>query len=312
MQRKQVITGFAVAGALMLTGTACASSGGSGGSGKGPDGGASSSDAAAAGARAQSLTLLAKMTAPQAVAQTSKAVSSKKSAKMHMTLTSPALNETADGAVAFGAPPKMDMTMSMSSTNAQLAPVYSQLGKMEVRLIGPVGYVDMSHSPQIAAALQGKKWLKLDFAKVEQIPELKSFAFMKDMLKDNDPSTKLDSLQAAPDLKLVGTEQHNGVQALHYSGTVAPEDVVKATGTGLTQADLDSMRATMQQAGVTKVSYELWVDGTGLPVEIKFSEDSNAGTISGDITYSDWGAPLSVTAPPADQTADIVDMIKQQ
>jgi hypothetical protein len=313
MQRKRVVSEVAAAAVLMavaVTSTACSSSGTAGGSGDiGKPAAAPGGDAGA-----QGLTLLAKMTAPQAVATSSKAVSSKQSAKVHLTLTMPTLSETLDGTVGFGAALKMDTTMSMKAgtgSDPQVAAGLSQMGTMGVRMLDSVAYMEMGKNPQIAAALQGKTWVKLDFANLDQIPALKSMSFVKDVTKNTNPAAKLDTLLAAPDLKMVGTEQHNGVQTLHYSGTVSLDDMLKASaaGTGMTQQDLDDARTAMQKAGVTKTGYDVWVDGGDLPVEVKFSEDTSAGAVSGDLTYSDWGTPVSVTAPPADQTVDFVKLM---
>jgi hypothetical protein len=70
--------------------------------------------------------------------------------------------------------------------------------------------------------------------------------------------------------------------------------------------------ATAKQQGVTNTSYDVWVDADGLPVEVKFSEATSAGTVQGDVVYSDWGTPVSITAPPANQTVDLAQLIKQQ
>lgn len=305
MHKNRAVSLCTVTVAVMAAATACASSGtvGAGTQAGGGSGGGS----------AQSMTLLAKMTAPQAVAAASKAVASKQSAKVHMTLKTPTLDETADGAIAFGSHLAMDVQVSMASSDAQTNSAMSQLGRMEMRMTDMAGYLDMGNSAQMMSALQGKRWMKIDFNNLAGVPMLSNFAYMKDIGKNNDPSIKLKGLLASPNLKKVGEEQRNGVQTLHFAGTLAVDEVAKASaGYGLTQQDLDSMESTMKQAGITSTSYDVWVDGSGLPVEIKFSENANLGTISGDISYSDWGTSVSVTAPPADQTVDIADLLKSQ
>jgi hypothetical protein len=301
MRQNRIIPVFVVVAAV---GTACSSSGTAGSAQAGDSGGASG----------QAITLLAKMTAPQAVAASTKAVAAKQSAKVHMTLTLPTMDEDASGAMSFGSSLAMDLTVTMSSSNPQAGAALSQMGQMEMRMTGMVAYLNMGNSQQLAAALQGKKWMKIDFNNLSGVPILSNFSFMKDMGKNNDPSMKLKGLLASPNLKKVGQEQRDGVQTLHFAGTVDPTDLLKTSvGSGLTQQDLDSIAATTKQAGVTSTTYDVWVDGNGLPAEIKFSEDTNAGGVSGDITYSDWGStPVSVTAPPADQTVDIAQLVQQQ
>ncbi|NUR59829.1 MAG: hypothetical protein HOV87_14335 [Catenulispora sp.] len=308
MQHKRGISGFAAVAVVALAGTACSSSGTTGATG-----GTTGSDPAAAGAHTEALTVLAKMPAPQAVAQTTKTVSAKKSVKVHMTMKSPTLNETADGSMSYGGAAKADLTMSMSSDSPQVGPLFEQMGQMEMRMDGTVAWLNMGHSAQMKAALQGKAWVKMDFAQIAGDPQLKSFSFLKDVLKNNDPGAQLHALLASPDLKLAGTEPHGGVQTLHYAGDLSADDLTKmVAGATLTQDDVNAIKDTLQQAGVTKASYDVWIDGDGLPVAVKFSEDTKVGTVSGDLTYRDWGAPVTVTAPPADQTADILSLLNGQ
>jgi hypothetical protein len=301
MRHNRITSVFTVAAAVTVAATACASSGTTG-AGKSGDGDS-----------AQAMTLLAKMSAPQAVAASSKAVASKQSAKVHMTVRAPAVNEDADGSMSFGSSLGMDLTVQMSSSNPKTSAAFSQMGKMEMRMSGLVAYMNVGDSQQMMSALGGKPWMKIDFANLSGVPMLSSFSFLKDMGKNNDPSAKLKSMLASPQLKKVGEEQRNGVRTLHFSGDVSATDLVKGSaGSGLTQQDLDSLSQTAKQAGVTSTTYDVRVDGNGLPVEIKFSENTNAGAVSGDISYSDWGTPVTVTVPPADQTVDIVQLLKSQ
>jgi hypothetical protein len=312
MHHNRTISVFAVAAAVTVAAAACASSGttGSGQAGKAANSGAAGDSGAAS---AQAMTLLAKMPAPQAVEASTKAVAAKNSAKVHMTVTSPALSETADGTMSFGSSLAMDLTMQMSSSDAQTGAALSQMGKMEMRMTGLVAYVNLGDSQQMVDALQGKQWMKIDFNHLDGVPGLSNFAFVKDLGKNNDPSTQLKAMLASPDLKKVGQETRNGVQTLHFSGTVAANDMLKASAAGgLTQQDLDSLSATAKQAGISKTDYDVWVDGNGLPVEVKFSEETKTGTVAGDVGYSDWGTPVSVTAPPADQVVDIVQALKSE
>lgn len=306
MRQNRIIPVFVVVAAVAAAGTACSSSGTTGsaqGGGSGGSGGLGDSG--------QAITLLAKMTAPQAVAASTKAVAAKQSAKVHMTLTLPMMKEDASGAMSFGSSLAMDLTVRVSSTDSQVGAALSQVGQMEMRMTGMVAYMNMGDSQQLAAALQGKKWMKIDFNNLSGVPGLSSFSFMKDMGKNNDPSLQLKGLLASPNLKKVGQEQRDGVQTLHFAGTVDAADLLKASvGSELSQQDLDSLTAAAKQAGVTSTTYEVWVDGDGLPVEIKFSENTSAGAVSGDLTYSDWGTPVTVTAPPADQTVDIAQLVQ--
>lgn len=66
-----------------------------------------------------------------------------------------------------------------------------------------------------------------------------------------------------------------------------------------------------------KLPAELWLDTTNRP--LRFTIDLTPGypatpavaAIKGTTDYRDWGDPADITAPPADQVADISELIKK-
>jgi hypothetical protein len=44
-------------------------------------------------------------------------------------------------------------------------------------------------------------------------------------------------------------------------------------------------------------------------VELKFAAKTTAGTSTGDMKLSDWGAPVSVGAPPASEVYDMTSAL---
>ncbi|RZS34021.1 hypothetical protein EV193_110171 [Herbihabitans rhizosphaerae] len=90
--------------------------------------------------------------------------------------------------------------------------------------------------------------------------------------------------------------------------TMAAVDVGRLTGriragtvTRSTSEPLDGRPATHHTIEVPDtVVYELWVDGDGLPLRLVRGEDPKATPALGiTITFSGWGEPVTVEAPPA-------------
>ncbi|OII61771.1 hypothetical protein BJP40_30630 [Streptomyces sp. CC53] len=55
---------------------------------------------------------------------------------------------------------------------------------------------------------------------------------------------------------------------------------------------------------------EVWVNGDGCPVKMDAGMESAQGTVKVTAEYSDYGTEAAVTAPPADETVDLVKMLE--
>jgi hypothetical protein len=68
------------------------------------------------------------------------------------------------------------------------------------------------------------------------------------------------------------------------------------------------LRQLISGSGVTMpatIVYDVWINSTNLPIRVAFTENvTRAGTatkVTVDMTYTQWGAPVRIQAPPADQ-----------
>ncbi|WP_370961878.1 hypothetical protein [Amycolatopsis sp. cg9] len=66
-----------------------------------------------------------------------------------------------------------------------------------------------------------------------------------------------------------------------------------------------------QQPSPAKVPAQLWLDAAARPV--RFAVDFSAGPAAakGTTDYRDWGKPVDIPAPPADQVVDGVELLKK-
>jgi len=119
------------------------------------------------------------------------------------------------------------------------------------------------------------------------------------------------ALLAAEDVKKVGREDVRGVSATRYSGTV---DVTDPTGrnSALDAEQLTALKEQLSAAGVTTQTVDIWVDKDDLLVKKSERGETAAGAFSTTVFSSDYGTGVSVEKPPAADTVDFKEILKQQ
>lgn len=142
-------------------------------------------------------------------------------------------------------------------------------------------------SPLFAVVLPtGKTWLKLDLAK-----EAKSQGLSLNTLLSQDPTKTLSSLQSLRAANVVGTEQVDGVSTTHYRATIDPSKLPGASAAGVSQPGV----------------YNVWVGDDGYVHRMRDRVVTGTGAKKAIVNLtadlSDFGKPVTVTLPPAGQTA---------
>lgn len=146
-------------------------------------------------------------------------------------------------------------------------------------------------SPLFAAVLGGKKWLKVDLRNPP-----KSLGAAASALASQDPSAALAQLKALTGLEEMGTATIDGVDTTRYRGRV---DVSKLPA---------ESAAVVRSSGATFGPVDVWVGSDGYVHRVRVPTTAAAGgqkvetTLS--MTLSDFGKQVSVTVPPASETAD--------
>ncbi|WP_051966713.1 hypothetical protein [Kitasatospora mediocidica] len=242
------------------------------------------------------------VTVADAMSQSTKATARYTSVKIKMSENIHArgqdVSTTGSGAMSWQ-PIAVDMTMTMPQFAAQLGGD----GSMRMLMSGTTMYMNMGDAA--AAKLGGKHWMKMDLSALGASGQ--AMADQMNSNSSNDPATQLKLFTSSPDIKRVGQETVDGVQATHYSGTV---DITKLAATQ--DPSLKSLLSQSTKLGLTTMNVDLWVNDQSLPVRMHESTASTA-TTQLDVTadYSDYGTtPVTVTAPPAGDTKDLSDMLK--
>jgi hypothetical protein len=238
----------------------------------------------------------------QAVSKTT----TSKSAKFHMSITETVgplgpLTMTADGAT-DNTNHTATMTMDLSAV-AQLAG--SQAGspadwKASVILDGTTEYMQLPVLTKLVPG--GKPWIKLD---LDQLAKLKGvdFSQLLQVAGQQDPTQALQWLQSVGNVQKVGEEQVDGVDTTKYSGTLDPQKIAaKFAGAGL--------GTMLTQMGTTPIPVTVWVDGDGYVRKLDESLQAGPASVKLEATLSDFGTKVDVNPPPADQTTDLLQLLK--
>ncbi|HEY4456725.1 MAG TPA: hypothetical protein VGN81_20605 [Pseudonocardiaceae bacterium] len=180
---------------------------------------------------------------------------------------------------------------------------------METRTIDGVEYLHMPS--ELSAQSKTKPWVKLDLNKAVQ----DKFGASLSQLgggASNDPSQILSYLQG------VGSDVHNdgpatvdGTATTHYTATMSVDALAQKEH--LSQDTVSTLEAAIGKT----MTMQLWIDGQNRLRQMSYGQTMNpaalggagsdVGPITADMTMklSDFGTPVNVSAPPADQVTDL-------
>jgi hypothetical protein len=264
------------AAALLVLGLAACGSSSDGG----PTAAGSASRSASATPTAQTgSALFADMTKATAQAQ---------SARTTFTTTVGRQAIRGSGSFRFGDTPAADMTVTVPGQ-----------GKLRVVLVGRTGYLGL---PKAAGLPAGKHFLKIDGKGDNPVDKL--FGPILTQLQGSfDPGDNLSLLKGATTVTPAGTEQVDGVSTTKYTATV---DLAKVAAQA--EGPLAQQYKALSGAGVHTMHYTLWVDGQNLPRKFATSVPTKQATIAATGTYTDWGKPVTISAPKPSEVADSGDL----
>lgn len=225
----------------------------------------------------------------------------KKSAHFTMDMNMGMASSTGEGQGFFdGENTKMAMTMSMDM---------SAMGQgnmdIEMRLLDNSMYMKMPNMPGMDSS---KPWIKMDLDQASGASGMD----MSKMMEQNDPTKALEMLKDSGDITSTQESEVNGVPATKYTIDVDVEKLMSQYGNGMDQM-LDT-----QNMQLNTLPVEVWISDEQLPLRftMKMGELMNKAMESSGqpmpegmnfdnahvtMTYSDWGEPVTIEAPPASE-----------
>ncbi|MFH8350350.1 hypothetical protein [Streptomyces sp. NPDC018045] len=257
-----------------------------------------------------------KNTPVQALTAAYEKTAAAKSAKVSMTMSVPAAvkggGETRISGVMGWNPLVMDVTVSESKPGAAAA----DAEKNHMIWADDVIYMDLQAGMgQQVDGLGDKKWAKIDLkAAAAESGNGKLAQQMTAGLQDmnQDPAQQLAMLLNSRDLKDLGSAEVNGQKAEHYRGSLTVQEALKGRKTMelFTPEEREKLLANMGKVGIKGYDYDVWVNGEAYPVKMDLRMKTPQGTMNISSNYSDYGTKASVKAPPAQETADLIQMLK--
>lgn len=203
--------------------------------------------------------------------------------------------------------------MTITYTGGTAADQLRQAGvatTMDARYLPDAYYVNMG--PTMASQLGGKHWIKYGYEDLAKLTGNSSGSYLKDTIQNNNPVKSVDAALASPDTRSVGTETVRGVQTTHYKGTIDVQEIVGKSIQGLSAQEQSDLQDSLDKAGVTSETIDLWVSKDNLPVEAVVMANTKAGAMKTTTYYSDFGTSVSAQAPAADDTTDFTALVNQQ
>jgi hypothetical protein len=149
-----------------------------------------------------------------------------------------------------------------------------------------------------------KPWLRLN---VDQAGRQVGFSYAQitNAVQRINPAEQTRMLTGSKDARRVGEEEVEGVRTVHYTGTVTFEDA-------LNRLDPQAREKVRQwhTDGSDRLAFDVWVDSENLPrkLVVKGTADGR-DTSTVTVLYRDFGEPVTVNAPPADQVGDVTDQL---
>ncbi|MFE0675984.1 hypothetical protein [Streptomyces sp. NPDC058867] len=165
-------------------------------------------------------------------------------------------------------------------------------------LVDGVYYYDVDAQP--SGPIAGKEWIKVDSSAV--FGDSGSEAY-KGGGENGNPTASLKSLKYADDVENLGTETVNGQSATHYRAVLDKEDLGQYQEA---YSGEDSMIGDMT-GGADSMSMEIWVNDDDLPVRL----EQVIGSLKVSMDFDRFGATKDISAPPAAQTADLTEALKE-
>lgn len=245
-----------------------------------------------------------------------KKTSEAKSSKVRMTMTMPAAMDGGGTMELSGVqgwdPGVMDVTMKGSALTAGDPDAPEQIRMI---MLDDAMYMDMGAKQ--AAEMDGKRWMKMDFGAIAE--ESGDPALQKQLTggmenMNQDPAQQLALLLESPNLKHVGPEKVDGVQTQHYKGTLSFEEMLdanKGTKSLLSAKERQELVDSVEKAGMKGYDTQVWVNEDNYPVKMVVGMKFTQGTMNMTAHYSDYGAAADVQAPPASETFDFMEMLKE-
>lgn len=154
----------------------------------------------------------------------------------------------------------------------------------------------------------GKQWFKVDVGQALKATGTDPMS----SLGATDPQQWVQQLLASGETQSIGTDSVQGEQMTHYRTQIDPSNLDQVPA-----GERDAAKKALQQLGLSAFPVDVWVDGQGLlrriSLSLQLGKPGAGGSMAMTMTMdlSQFGAAVSITAPPADQVFDATSLLQQ-
>ncbi|MFE0672710.1 DUF1396 domain-containing protein [Streptomyces sp. NPDC058867] len=198
-----------------------------------------------------------------------------------------------------------DLAMSMKMTALD----EGADGTVEIRLVDKAMY--LGGNPEMAKEMDGKSWMKFDMSALGD-DALGGGAPGASQAEQN-PAADSTLLTGSKDLEKVGTETVDGVETTHYKGTV-PLDTLRDSLKDEDKDVREKREKSLEQyedMGIETLTMDMWIDGEDHTKQFRVKGEGDKGPLDLTITFLDYNQPVTVKAPPAQDTFDLAEMMQE-
>jgi hypothetical protein len=197
-----------------------------------------------------------------------------------------------------------DVTIDASSALAA-AGLPNAGGPIEVRYLqessDPVVYANI---PALTAFIPGgKSWVRLDLVQAAQ--KLGVDLNGLGTAAAQNPTSILDLLHSLGSVDTVGPETVDHVSTTHYRATI---DLSKAAA-NLGSDGQALVSRLLAHGAPSSIPVDVWVGADGLVHKLTFNQTDGNDSVGLTLDISDYGTPVTVTAPAASDTLDATNLV---
>jgi hypothetical protein len=199
---------------------------------------------------------------------------------------------------------EMTMTMDLSSLKA-IGAIGRAASTQHVIVDGSTMYMS---SPLFAGGLPGgKRWLKVDLAKLGKLPDVDVGSLMQS--GSQDPTHMLRFLKGASgDVTKLGRETVRGEPTTHYKATIDFTKIAGAVPASQRAAVRSAMRELVRLGGAKTMPVEVWIGDDGfarrVATDMTITIDEQPTKLSERMEFYDFGTRVAISTPPVSETFD--------
>jgi hypothetical protein len=178
-------------------------------------------------------------------------------------------------------------------------PVSAGGQQLELRLLY-LGGTLYEGIPGISQLEPGKSWVSIDLSAISQAARTGSTGSLS---ATNNPAAMLHLLaQHGNTVTLLGSSMVGGVEVKGYGVTISPAQM----RSDLASANVPGwMRQAVSAVNLGALNFKVYVDGQGLlrreTLAMQVTIASHPVAMNETLDFSDFGTPVSIKPPPADQ-----------